>query len=388
MATPVTVRKVENKSDFKAFFEFPWRVYKNDPNWVPPLLSMRKELLDKKKNPSWEYMEGDYYVAWRGDNPVGTIAAFVNRHHNEFHEENISWFGFFEVYDDQEAATALLEAAAEWGRSRGYDGVRGPQSFTIMDEVGLLVENFDRPVVMMPYNPPYYQALVENSGVGFAKVMDVHCFYMNWELLGETRIAERLENIVKRMQRNQSIEIRAIDRKNLKQEFQLFKDIYNSAWEKNWGFTPFTPAELDMLVHTLGQFFDPDMACFAYVDGKPAAFAIGIPDLNQAVQKAYPRPGVPEWVTLIKALWHWKIRSKIDWLRLPLLGVKEEYRNKGIDLAMYHFLFQAILKNGDRYQHLDSGWVLETNHPMMKTGQKLGMKQYRTHRFYEKPLDP
>jgi ASC-1-like (ASCH) protein len=256
-----------------------------------------------------------------------------------------------------------------------------------MDECGLLVDNFDRPVVMMPYNPPYYQTLVENAGIGFSKVMDIHCFYQNWEMLEETKIDVRLGKIVERMQRNQRIEIRPINRKKLKEEFTIFKDIYNSAWEKNWGFTPFTPAELDMLVHSLGQFFDPDMACFAYVDGEPAAFAIGIPDLNQALLKAYPRPGVPEWVSLLKVGWHWKIRKTINWIRLPLLGVKEEYRNKGIDLAMYHYLFQSILKHKDRYQHLDSGWVLESNRPMMKTGLKLGMKLYRTHRFYEKPLE-
>ena len=165
MSNPVAVRKVENAGDFRAFFEFPWHLYKNDPHWVPPLLSMRRDLLDKEKNPAWaEYMEGDYFAAWRGDQIVGTIVAYINHRHNKFHEEHIGWFGAFEVYDDQEAATALLETAAEWVKSRGYDAVRGPQTFTTHEECGLLVDGFTRPTLLMPYNYPYYQQLVENAG--------------------------------------------------------------------------------------------------------------------------------------------------------------------------------------------------------------------------------
>jgi hypothetical protein len=176
MSTPVTIRKVENKQDFKAFFEFPWTIHKDNPNWVPPLKSIRRETLDKKKNPAWEYLEGDYYAAWRGDQIVGTIAAFVNYRHNEYHGEHVSWFGFFESINDPDVATALLNTAIEWGKSRAYDAIRGPQSFTTHEECGLLIDGFERPVMLMSYNPPYYQDLIENH-TDFKKVMDTHSLH-------------------------------------------------------------------------------------------------------------------------------------------------------------------------------------------------------------------
>src|SRR5512145_355428 len=150
---PVEVRPVKTPSEFKAFFEFPWTLYKDDPNWVPPLLSMRHDLLDKHKNPAWdEYMEGEYFAAWRGDKIVGTIVAFVNHRHNQFHQEHVGWFGMFETYDDQEVATALLDTATEWVKARGYDAILGPQTFTTHEDVGILVDGFTRPVLLMPYN--------------------------------------------------------------------------------------------------------------------------------------------------------------------------------------------------------------------------------------------
>ncbi|MAS32630.1 MAG: hypothetical protein CL610_01405 [Anaerolineaceae bacterium] len=380
MSNPVTVRKVDNAQDFRAFFEFPWRVYHNDPNWVPPLLSMRRELLDKSKNPAWEYMEGDYFAAWRGDQIVGTIVAFINHRHNEFHQEHIGWFGAFEVYDDQEAATALLRTAAEWVRERGYDAIRGPQTFTTHEDCGLLVDGFMRPVLLMPYNHPYYQSLVENAG--FTKVEDLYSFHMSREKSGELELDGRLRRITESAMRRYKITIRQIDRKRLKEEFELFKELYNTAWDKNWGFVPMTPRELDNLVESLGQFFDPDFAFFADVDGEPAGFVLGIPDFNQVLQKANPRPGVPEAISLIRALYYWKINPVIDWVRIPLLGVKEAYRKKGVDVALYFTILDACL-NHDRIQHSDGGWILESNQAMVSVAKNMNLDIYKTHRFYE-----
>lgn len=382
MTSPVQVRKVENKADHKAFFGFPWSVYKNDPNWVPPLLSIRRDLLDKKKNPAWEYMEGDYYAAWRGDQIVGTIAAFVNHRHNAFHGEHIAWFGFFEVYDDPEAASALLQTAAAWARERGYDAVRGPQSFTTHEECGLLVNGFTRPVMLMPYNPPYYQSLVE--GAGFHKVMDTYSFYYNWTMSNEAKTEDRIARVVKRLMRGGNIQVRPINRKHMKADFELFKDIYNNAWEKNWGFTPMTAKELDALVDSLGTFFDPALSCFAVVDGEPAGFMLGIPDFNQVLQRANPRPGTPEIFTLLRALWHWKIRPCMDWMRIPLMGIKEPYRKKGLDLLMYSYFYEVVGKS--RYQHMDSGWILESNRDMIGLAESVGMEAYKTYRFYQQDL--
>ena len=377
----ITVRKVENSSDFRAFFEFPWSVYHNDPNWVPPLLSMRRELLDKQKNPAWEYMEGDYFAAWRGDQIVGTIAAFINHRHNEFHQEHVGWFGAFDVADDQDAADALLTTAADWVRQRGYDAIRGPQTFTTHEDCGILVDGFTRNVLLMPYNHPYYQTLVESAG--FQKSMDLYSFHMNRTKSGDSGLTDRLKRVTESVMKRNKITVRPIDRKRLKEEFVLFKELYNTAWDKNWGFVPMTPRELDNLVESLGQFFDPDFAFFAYVAGEPAGFVLGIPDFNQVLKKANPRPGVPEVFSLLQAGWYWKVRPVIDWVRIPLLGVKEAYRMKGVDVALYMTILQACL-DSPRINHADGGWILEANSAMVKVANNMGLEVYKTHRLYEK----
>ena len=381
MSASITVRKVENAHDFQAFFEFPWRVYENDPNWVPPLLSMRRELLDKQKNPAWEYMEGDYFAAWRGDQIVGTITAHINHRHNEFHQEHIGWFGAFELVDDQETANALLNTAAEWVRSRGYDAIRGPQTFTTHEECGILVDGFTRNVLLMPYNFPYYQALVENAG--FVKSMDLYSFHMDRAKSGDSGLTDRLRRITESVMKRNHITIRPIDRKRLKEEFGLFKELYNMAWDKNWGFVPMTPRELDNMVESLGQFFDPDFAFFAYIDGEAVGFVLGVPDFNQVLQKASPRPGVPEIFSLLRAGWYWKVKPVMDWVRIPLLGVKEAYRMKGVDVALYMTILQACL-DSPRINHADGGWILEANEPMVKVAHNMGLEVYKTHRLYEK----
>lgn len=385
MAQSVTVRKVENDADFRAFFEFPWTVYKDDPNWVPPLLSMRHDLLNKKKNPSWEYMEGDYFAAWRGDKIVGTITALINHRHNEFWKEHIGWFGTFDVLDDQEAAAALLNTAADWVKAKGFDAIRGPQSFTTHEETGLLVDGFERPVLLMPYNPRYYQKLIENAG--FTKAMDIYSFHLSREGALEHATADRLERLTKAVMKRNKITVRKIDRKRLKEEFVLFKEIYNAAWDKNWGFVPMTPKELDAMVNSLGQFFEPDFAFFAEVEGQPAGFVMAIPDFNQVLDKARARPGVPEPLTLVKALWYWKIRPVMTWARIPLMGVKEQFRTKGVDAVLYYHVLQAL--TGDPHiQHSDSGWILEANDNMVSIAKSFGCEIYKTHRFYEKKLLP
>ena len=380
MSAPVEIRQVENQSDLEAFFRFPWQLYQGDPHWVPPLLSLRREQLDKSKNPAWQYMEGEYFTAWRGDKIVGTISAHINHRHNEFHEEHIGWFGMFEVYDDQEAATALLDTATGWVRDRGYDAIRGPASFTTLEEVGLLIDGFTRPVLLMPYNPPYYRQLVESAG--FVKAMDVHSVIFEREALVKANTIERAGKITERLQRRSGAVIRPMNRRRKKQEFELFKEIYNRAWEKNWGFVPMTEAELDAMVESLSMFLDPDFAFFAEIDGEPVGFMLSVPDLNQVLHRVYPRPGVPELWSMAKALWHWKLRPVITGMRTPLMGVVEEHRDKGIDIALYYATVKTIWPH-KRYQWLDASWILETNE-LLNILDSFGGRIYKTHRFYEK----
>jgi GNAT superfamily N-acetyltransferase len=381
MSTPLTVRKVESAQDFRAFFEFPWGLYKNDPNWVPPLLSMRRDLLDKTKNADWKYLEGDYFAAWRGDQIIGTIAAFINHRHNEANEEHIGWFGAFDVYDDQEAARELLNTATDWVQTRGYDAILGPQTFTTSGDCGVLVDGFVRPVLLMPYNYPYYQRMVESAG--FQKKEDLLSFHLSRDRAKQVGLVERLQRISRSVMKRNQISIRPIDRRHLRDEFVLFKELYNTTFSDTWGFFPMTSAELDALVATLGRYFDPDFAFFAYVQSEPVGFVMGVPDLNQVLQKAAARPSIPEFITLLRALWYWKIKPVIDWIRIPLLGVKPDYRRKGVDVALYGTLLEAVI-NSRHIEHSDTGWISETNYPMAGVARSLGLEHYKTYRLYEK----
>jgi GNAT superfamily N-acetyltransferase len=386
MTVSVAVRRVETKQDFNAFFSFVWTLYKDDPNWTPVLLSMRRETLDRDKNPAWEYLEGDYFVAWRGEQAVGTIAAFVNKRHNDYHHEHIAWFGFFETENNPQTAEALLQTAVEWAKTRGYSALRGPQSFTTHEECGLLIDGFAPPVMLMPYNPPYYQTLIEGVA-GFEKIMDTYSYTLSAkdDQLDE-RQQTRVKRVLERVKRQHNVTLRIGSRKTAKQDFQIFKRLYNEAWEKNWGFTPMTERELDALIDSLSMFYDPKLACFVEVDGEAVGFTLGVPDFNQVLSRAYAKPSIPEVFTLIKALWHWKIRPKINNLRVPLMGITEPYRNKGLDIVMYDYMYNMLVSPETPYEHMDCGWVLEINQPLISIIEQIGMHQHRTYRFYQYDL--
>jgi len=375
------IRPIANKTEFNAFFKFPWVLYKDDPNWIPPLLSIRRQLLDKSKHPAWKYMDGEFFGAWRNGELVGTIVALINHEHNRYHDENIGFFGLFETINYAEVAEGLLNTAVEWVKAQGADAIRGPANLTTNEECGLLVENFDPPVILMPYNPPYYQDLIENTD--FEKVMDLYSMYLDRALIEENDTLNRLEKIVKRSTRRSNITIRNIDMRKKKEEFRVFRDIYNDAWETNWGFIPMNDEELDALVADLGMLVEPELAFFAEIDGEPVGFALSVPNFNEALAKAYPRPGVPELFTLAQVGWHWKVRKSIKGVRMPLMGVKKEHRNKGIDLAFFLALMKAMLPS--QYEFLDSGWILETNQ-LVSISTSLGNDIYKTHRMYEKSL--
>ena len=377
----IEIRPLANRNEFTQFFQFPWHHYAADPNWAPPLLSMRRQLLDKARHPAWQYMEGEFFAAWRDDQIVGTVAAFINHEHNRYQRENIGFFGLFETIDDHDVGTGLLDAASEWVRANGAEAIRGPANYTTNEECGLLVDNFSQPVIMMPYNPPWYLPLVEAAG--FEKVMDTHCLYMDRDSITEHDSLSRLERLVGRAAKRSNITVRKFNARDKRSEFRLFRDIYNAAWEKNWGFVPMNDAELRALVDDLGMLVESDLAFFALIDGEPVGFALSIPNFNEALARAYPRPGIPEFVTMAQVAWHWKVRKSIKGVRLPLLGVKQEHRNKGVELAMLLELMKALLPS--HYQYLDSGWVLETN-ALIKITESLGGRVYKTHRFFEKRL--
>ncbi|UCC62952.1 MAG: N-acetyltransferase [Anaerolineae bacterium] len=384
---PLEIRLVQTPADRKAFVELPWKIYRDDPNWVPPLLSMAYEIIDTEKHPFYEFAHLALFTAWRGDRMVGRIAAIDNPNHNAAHADRVGFFGFFEAENDPEAAQALFDAAGDWLRARGKDAVRGPANPSVNDEYGLLVDGFDvPPVILMPYNPPYYVDLIEAAG--FEKAMDLLAWYVPTSFFGGTRadkIPKKLKRVVKAVKRRYGYTIRPLNMRNFDDEADRIKVVYRAAWEKNWGAVAMTDHEIDHLAAGLKQMADPDLV-FIVEDreGNVAGIAVTLPDLNQALLRAYPRPGVPELWTLLKLLWHWKVRSRVDGVRILALGVLERYRSTGVDALLMYEITRVGLSKG--YKWGEMSWILETNDMMNRDIELMGGRVYKTYRVYQKPL--
>ena len=382
MPDPFEIRRVSSSEDRRALIHLPWQLYHHDPNWTPPLLSMRRELVDKKHNPAWQYLDGEYFMAWRGKEALGSIAAFVNPRHNERHDENIAWFGLFDCVEDADVAASLLQTAINWAIQRDFTAIRGPASFTLHEECGLLIENFEPAVLMMAYNPPFYSRFLENSG--FSKVMDVFswAFYANAPKQEEA--TERALRLSERLLRRQRITLRTFNSKDKKREYQRLRHLYNHGWVNNWGFVPMTDAELDALIASLGILIVPDLCIFAEVDGEAIGFVLAIPNLSELLRRVRPRPGVPEIFSLLPIAWHLKIRPSIQCVRAPLMGILPEFQKSGAAVMLMASMAKKLYESN--YQIFDTSWILETNHDMNSMLEALGARRYKTHRFYERSL--
>ncbi|MCY4106551.1 MAG: hypothetical protein OXG02_07595 [Chloroflexi bacterium] len=382
MSKPFAIRKVTSDEDLRALIEFPWCLYRDDPNWSPPLLSMRRELLDQEHNPAWQYLDGEYFLAWRGGEVLGSIAAFVNPRHNATHDEYIAWFGLFDCIHEGEVAASLLQTAIDWATQRGYSAIRGPASFTLHAECGLLIDNFGPAVLMMAYNPPYYADFVENAG--FRKVMDVFSWAFYANSAEQEAATERALRLAEKLQRREKIHLRTFNPRNRKQEFLRLRHLYNHGWVNNWGFVPMTEAELDALIASLGILIDPNLCIFAEVDGEAIGFVLAIPNLSEILRRVRPRPGVPELISLLPIAWQLKIRRKIECVRSPLMGILPEYHKRGAAIMLMASMAKKLYQS--RYRIFDTSWILESNQDMNSMLAALGARKYKTHRFYERKL--
>jgi GNAT superfamily N-acetyltransferase len=379
---PLIIKPVENLEEKNKFLSFPWKVYQDNPYWVPPIYSERIHFTDPDKNVSFEHMEAQFYMALRGDEIVGTIAAFTNHRHNEFQNENIAFFGFFEVLEDYEAAESLLKTAESWAKERGHTTLRGPAQWTTNDECGLLVDGFDDlPRIMMTYNPPYYVDYVEKAGFKYAR--DLWAYEVEIKDFMEN-IGERLSKLTSRILERKDITIRNLDMKKFDEEVAKVKDLYNSAWSKNWGFVPMTDKEFNQLANNLKGVLDPDLVFLAEKGGKTVGFSITLPDLNQPLHVAHPKATTPEWLTMLKLVWNWKVARKVTWIRVLVLGVIPEYRKLGIDALLYYKTALAASKKG--IKSAEMSWILDNNDKMNRPIIAMGGEVYKTYRFYEKAL--
>ena len=375
MNRAVSVDQVRTRADFRAFLHLPWRIYADDPAWVPPLLLDLKTVLRRDKHPYHKHADTEYFLARQGHEVVGRIAASVNRLHNEFHEERTGFFGFFESIDDPTVARALLAAAEEWLIARGMQQVRGPMNFSTNEESvspGVLIDGFDTPpVVMMSHNRPYYRELLE--GAGYTKSKDLLSYWLDAD-----QTPPALSRVMTALARREGISVRSVDLRRFEAEVATVQEIYNSAWERNWGFVPMTEAEFVHMAKQLRPVIDPDYALIAEVDGAPVAFAVGLPDYNQVLKRMNGRL-LP--LGIFKLLWY---RRRIDALRVLTLGVKPGFRHLGLGAMLYLRIIENAQRAGK--PRGECSWILEDNTEMRKAMERMGGRVYKTYRVMEKAL--
>jgi GNAT superfamily N-acetyltransferase len=371
---PVEVRPVRSRGELKRFIRLPWRIYRNEPNWVPPLVFERKRFLDRAKNPFFTHGEAEYFLAWRDGEVVGRITAQVDRDFNEFHKNGWGMFGFFESDDDPEVAGALLDAADAWLRERGRDRMVGPMDFTMNDESGVVVEGFDLPpLVKQPYHPRYYQALVE--GAGLQKAMDLYMW--NLEVEDRGKVLPVIWELDEKLESDHGIRLRHMRKRDLQAELDRFLEIYNIAWSDNWGFVPIRREEMEHTAKELRPILDEDwmMACDT-ADGETVGIALTVPDINQVLKRMNGRLLPLGWLKFLV------YRGRTDRVRVGFLGVKPEYQHTGVAAAMWAEHFRVAARKPQSGGEM--GWILETNTAMNRAMEAMGGRIVKRYRVYER----
>jgi len=368
----ISIIPVSTKKHLKQFIMLPFSLYKNDPNWVPPLISEQYKFLDPKKNPFFEHSEAQLFLALKDDKVVGRISAHTNTRHNETHKDNIGFFGFYEAIDDRDVATCLFETAENWLKKKGKNGMRGPMNFSLNDECGTLIDGFNTPpFVMMTHNKDYYPPTFDS--LGLQKAMDVFAYYVD-----KKTIPERLEKFAEMVQKRYKFTVRCLsaDKKEMKKDLETVMKIYTEAWKDNWGFVPMSEKEFEHIVAELLPIAERKLVFIAEVNGKPAGFSVALPNYNVILKKMnghlFP-------TGILKALYY---KNKINAVRVLTMGVIKEYHLKGIDSVMIYHSFKNGFELG--YHIAELSWVLETNKEMNNLAERLDAEKYKKYRLYEK----
>ena len=372
--TGIEIIAVENRSDLKNFIDLPWKIYAQYPEWVPPLKKEVRRMLDPSGHPFWEFSERILFLARRGPETVGRIAGIIDGRYNGFHNEKMGIWGFFECIDDTEAAAALFSSVETWVQTKGMSFMRGPLSPSANYEVGLLTEGYEyAPGLMMAYNPPYYQGLVESCG--FTKEKDLLTFLID----GDYRLPGWMNRLAERIGQKKGVRIRHACLKEADAEFALIREIYNDAWADNWGFVPLTDNEMRDIQKNVMNFADPDMAFFIYYEDEPAAFCLVFPDMNPLLKRLNGRIGL---TGLLKFLLY---RHEINGLRLLMFGIKEKYRQLGLPMLAFHHIYEVVRKK-EKYHSMELGWTLEDNESINTLIEETGAKTFKRYRIFGKSL--
>ncbi len=367
------VRPVRSSADEKKFIRLPWKIYANNPHWVPPLLMDRKKLIDRKNNPFYKHAEMELFLAERKGEVVGRIAAIVNHNHIQEHEEDIGFFGFFESVDDKAVARALFDHTGEWLKGRGVTAMRGPASPSVNDEYGILVDGFQYPpAVLMSYNPPYYPMLVEAAGL--VKAKDMYAF----RLVEATFATDKLRRVSEMVKTRQGLTIRTLNMKDFDNEVRTIRELYNKGWSRNWGEVPMTDEEFMYSAKDLKTIVDPNLVLIVESKGVPVGFALTLPDLNQVMIRNKGGYLIP---FLIRYL---LFRKKINAARIVILGVLPEYLNTGIGGVLFYETGTRAVARG--YPTGEASWILEDNVMMIRGAELMNGERYKTYRIYEKAL--
>ena len=379
MTTPITVRPVSGKAGHKTFLDVPFALYRDDPHWVPPLYVERLEHLDPKKNPYFEHADAQLFVAEQSGRPAGRISAQWDRLRNDQHGDGAGQFGFLEAPDDPAVFSALFAAAENWLKDRGAARVQGPFNFSINDEMGCLIKGFDTPPsMMMGHGRPYYPTRIEEQG--FTKAKDVFAY----DLTSDTELPRPMKAMFERALASPDIAIRPLDKKHLERDLDIIFDIFNDAWSQNWGFVPFTRAEMTALGKNLKFLVKGEYIAIASLRGKPAAMAVTLPNINDWIRDLNGRL-MP--LGIVKLLWR-MLSAPPRSLRMPLMGVKRKYHSTPIGsalaLGVIETLRQYHLKRGAKGGELS--WILEDNIAMRRIIEAIGATPYKTYRIYEKAL--
>lgn len=369
----------ENKAERKRFIQLAWDLNAKDPAWVPPLRLTVEDTLDTQKNPFYKHAKIRLWNAYKDGKIVGRISATIDDRHNEFHGERVGFWGFLECIDDKSVSDALFRAAEKWVKSQGMSAIRGPMNPSTNHECGLLINNFGRaPYVMMTHNLSYYPALVEAQGYGKAKDL------LAFELKAPEKFEPRISKVADLVKQNGKITFRPIDMKNFQKEVDLIREIYNDAWEKNWGFVPTDDAEFAHLAKSLKDVIWPNYCLLAFIGDNPIGFSLSLPDINQVLQTIPSGKLLP--FGIFKLLTGLSPKAKkINRVRVITLGVKKAFRGTGVASVFYYETYKQCMKDG--LWGGEASWILEDNKEMLSAIQTFaGVPPYKTFRLYEKTL--
>lgn len=362
-----------DRAGLRRFLRVPYGIYRHDPHWVAPLLSDRREVLGPT-NPFFDHARMTLWVATRNGRDVGSVAGVVDEHHNARHHEATAFFGFFESMNDPAVSRLLLGGVRAWAGGLGMTRLLGPMNPSINEECGLLVEGFDSPpVIMMTYNPAYYAELL--AGAGLRRCKDLLAYGVT---LDDRHLA-RLERLGARaLSRAGGVTVRPVDKRALTRDLAKIQEVYNAAWADNWGHVPMTAAEIDFMAHRLVPLLDEKIVLLAEARGETVAFILALPDFNEALRRLRGRLVSPRFGFVLPYLTGWK---RPRFTRVVAMGIKHEYRQRGIDAALIGTCLRAMLVAG--YTRCEISWVLDDNPLMQSIGEMFSGPAYKRYALYE-----